>query len=271
MSFTPLLPFSGYSGWAFLQRTKAMQQATFDRAPQSQRLAAHARENLAKVTTAKELVDDRRLLQVALGAFGLGEEINNRFFIQKILESPPGDKTALAGKLTDKRFAKLAEAFGFGIEGGPPPRPADFADKIVAAWQTRSFEVAVGEQDDTMRLAMNAERELADMGNSTASNNALWFSIMGNAPLRKVFEGALGLPASFGKLDIDRQLSDLKWRSQQMFGSDQANQFADPIKREELVRKFILRSEAQAMMNSYSPASGALTLLQSASRMANRG
>lgn len=270
MSFSPLLPFTGYSGWSFLQRTKAVQQAAFDRAPQSQRLADHARANLAKVATAEALVSDRRLLEVALGAFGLGEEINNRFFIRKVLESAPGDKTALANKMTDRRFAKLAEAFGFGIEGGPPPRPPGFADKIVTAWQTRSFEVAVGTQNDTLRLAMNAERELAEMAGSASSNNAQWFSIMGNAPLRKVFEGALGLPTSFGKLDIDRQLTDLKARSQQMFGSDQVAQFADPARREALVRKFILRSEAQATMNAYSPAAGALTLLQSAARNAAR-
>lgn len=267
MSYAPMLPFSGYSGWAFLQRTKAVQQAAFDRAPQNQRLADYARENLARVASAEDLVDDRRLLTVALGAFGLDEEIGNRFFIRKVLESPPDDPKALANKLSDRRFQKLSRAFGFGEAGGPPPRPADFAQKLVTAWQTRSFEVAVGESDNNLRLAMNAERELADLAASSASNNALWYTVMGNAPLRSVFEGALGLPSSFGKLDVDRQLEDLKTRAQRMFGSDQVAQFTDPAKRETLVRKFILRSEAMAAMSSISPAQGALTLLQSAARI----
>lgn len=263
MSFTPVLPFGGFNGWAFLQRTKADQQAVFDRTPQNQRLADHARERLASVGSAEELVSDRRLLTVALGAFGLDEEINNRFFIRKVLESPRDDEKALANRLSDKRFQKLSQAFGFGEAGGPPPRSADFAEKLVTAWQTRSFEIAVGESDNTMRLAMNAERELGELAASTSGKNVLWYTIMGNPPLRTVFEGALNLPTSFGRLPVERQLDDLKTRARRMFGSDEVAQFADPAKREALVRKFILRSEAQATATNINPMSqSALMLLQ---------
>lgn len=267
MSFAPILPLAGYGGWAFLQRTKAVQQTAFVRSPQMNRLAEHAQANLAKVNSAEALVADRKLLEVALGAFGLGEEINNKFFIRKVLESPLDDPKSLANKLSDRRFAKLAVAFGFGTPGGTPPRDATFANRVVEAWRTRSFEVAVGERDDTMRLAMNADRELAEMAISGATNNTMWYSVMGNPPLRKVLEGALGLPTSFGRLDLDRQMSEFKARARNTFGSDNLAHFSDPKAREDLVRKFLLRTEALAAMTTITPASGALQLLQSAARI----
>ena len=70
------------------------------------------------MTSAADLVADRRLLKVALGAFGLEGEIDKKAFVRKILEEGTADPASLANRLTDKSYYKLAEAFGFGDLGG---------------------------------------------------------------------------------------------------------------------------------------------------------
>lgn len=262
MSFSPIVPFSGYSGWTFLKRTMAEQKEAFVATPSLARDEDYFRAKIGSVKTAEDLVSDRRLLSVALGAYGLDDDINNTFFIKKVLEDGTLSSDALANKLADKQYLALSSGFGFGDYSIPRTQLSDFADKTLAAYRTRQFEAAVGEQNDDMRLAMNAERELGTLAGKSSSNDTKWFTIMGSAPLREVFEKALGLPSSFASLDLDQQLSTLKSKTEKAFGSNEVAQFTDPDKMEDLVRKFLIRSEALASFSSTSSASIALTLLQ---------
>ena len=262
MSFSPIVPFGGYSGWAFLKRTMAEQKEAFVAAPSLARDEDYFRAKIGSVKTAEDLVSDRRLLTVALGAYGLDSDINNRFFIQKVLEGGTLKPEALANRLADKQYLALSAGFGFGDFSIPRTQLSDFADKTVEAYRTRQFEAAVGEQNDDMRLALNAERELSKLAGRSISDDAKWFTIMGSAPLRQVFEKALGLPSSFASLDLDLQLATLQEKAEKAFGSKEVAQFADPQNVEDLVSKFLIRSEALASFSGTSSASMALTLLQ---------
>lgn len=260
MSFQPVLPLSGYAGWRFLGRTMERQQAAFNESATLQRELDYFAEKIGEVESAEALVADRRLLTVALGAFGLQDDIGNRFFIRKVLEEGATAPDALANKLADKTYLKLAEAFGFGGAGAPRTQQEGFAEEIAAAYRSRSFERAVGEQDDAMRLALNLERELADLAQRPIGDEAQWFSVMGSEPLRAVFDTAFGLPDAFAALDLDRQLEVYRSRAEALFGDSALDQFADPAKREELVKLFLLKSEAAAS-GAMSSAQTALTLL----------
>ena len=96
-----------------------------------------------------------------------------------------------------------------------------------------------------------------------SSNNARWYSVMGNTSLRNMFEVALGLPTSFGTLDVDQQLATFKERSDSVFGTDQVADFAREESREKLIRLFLVRSEIAANASGYSAGQVALSLLQS--------
>ena len=69
--FQPVLPLSGFPGWILLNRTFESQSEAFNASPQIVRDTDYFVEYIASVRTAEELVADRRLLSVALGAFGL--------------------------------------------------------------------------------------------------------------------------------------------------------------------------------------------------------
>ncbi|MBN2906221.1 MAG: DUF1217 domain-containing protein [Rhodobacteraceae bacterium] len=260
MSFQPVLPMGGYVGWRFLERTMERQQTAHDQSPALVRDLDYFAEKIGSIDSAEALVADRRLLKVALGAFGLQDDISNTFFIRKVLAEGAVAPDALANKLADKSYLNMAEAFGFGGNAPPGTQTEGFADKIATAYRARSFEVAVGEQDESMRLALNLERELATLAARDIGDEAQWFSVMGSEPLRQVFDTAFGLPDAFAALDLDRQLEVYRHRAEAMFGDTTLAQFNDPERREALVKTFLLRAEA-ASGGSYSPAQTALTLL----------
>lgn len=263
MSFQPIIPFSGYTGWKFLNRTMAAQQVAFQKAPEVKRDVDYFKANFGKIITAEELVADRRLLSVALGAFGLEADIKSKAFIQKVLQEGTLKPEALANKLTDKRYLELSRTFGFGDFAVPATKISDFGQKIVDLYQARQFEAAVGNADGNLRLAMSLPRDLGALAAKTSSENTKWFTIMGNPPLRKVFETAFNLPSSFGRIDLDLQLEALKIRADKMFGDSSVSQFKDPAKLDELVKVFLLRGDLASANTETSRASSVLSMLQS--------
>lgn len=262
MSFQPVLPLGGLAGWGFLKRTMERQQAIQQAAPVQQRDEAYFRDKIGKINTAEQLVSDKRLLRIALTAFGLEADVNSKAFIQKILEGGTLKEGSLANRLADKQYQKLSAAFGFGDFSVPSTKISTFPDEILKQFRARSFETAVGEQNNTFRLALNAERELPALAARPISDKAKWFTILGNSPLRQVVQTALGLPKSFSSIDLDQQVSVLKTRAEAAFGSSEISQFTDPKKIEGLIRSFMVRSDIQQQGTGNSPASIALQLLQ---------
>ncbi len=431
--FQPVIPASGIAGWSFLQRTYDSQIRTFSEAPQQSRIAEYFAENITNVQTARELVSDRRLLEVALGAFGLQDDIENRFFVQKMLEEGSVNDDALANRFSDRRYSEFVESFGFGPGETTPVGTQAFTDRLISKYFANSFEVAAGQQDDSMRVALYAQRTLAELASPAVkppervaaelvsasideyvvtitddtqyfesnissvltvedllsdqrllkfsleafglgedydeivnfeptvetpenetlkkiesvlsqgsiadialanqlknpayaefarafgfgiaedrqttrtsfpdvvidryiqqnfsvpedagftgqliiserkfdlepfplndmSNDAKWFTILGEPPLRALFEKAFNLPSEFGQVDIEQQLSVFKERARAAFGDDNVNRFSDSAVIEDLIQRYLTRSQIDAFSATTSPAAIALTLLQS--------
>ena len=262
MTYAPVLPSGGYTGWTFLKRTMAQQTKAFNAQPSLQRDEAYFRSKIGSVKTAEQLVNDPRLLRIALGAFGLEADFGNKFFIRKILEDGTLKPDSLANKLTNKQYQKFSNAFGFGNFKTPRTQLSDFADKILLPYKEQQFSVAVGTQDPDLRLALNAERELPELARSSASSLSKWYTVLGNPPLRAVFERAFGLPASFAAIDIDKQVVTLQSRTAAMFGSSDFAQFSKPENLEKMVRQFLVRTDLMASNSALSAGQVALTLLQ---------
>lgn len=261
MTFQPILPATGYTGWRFLVQTAESQKQTYVESAPVARTTTYFRENIADVRTVDDLLADRRLLEVALGAFGLGEDINSKAFIRKVLVEGTTEEGAFASRLADKRYEAFSKAFGFG-DAGARTGLATFPDDIVSRYEAQSFQAAVGEQNGDYRQALSLSDGLSDILEQTSTPRARWFSIMGNQALRDMFETALGLPSSFGSLDLDQQLETFQSRSRAIFGTDDVAELARPENQEKLIRLFLVRSEA-ASAQSTSAGSIALQLLQS--------
>lgn len=260
MTFQPVIPLTGYTGWRFLTRTMDAQKTAYVESAPIQRATSYFRENIANIHTAQDLLNDRRLLEVALGAFGLADDINSKAFIRKVLEDGTLSDDALSNKLSDKRYEAFSRAFGFGDFGSRTGLTV-FPDEIIARFEAKSFEIAVGEQNDDLRQALNLSSGLKDVLAANSTADGQWFGIMGNLALRGVFETALGLPSSFGQIDIDQQLATFQTRAKATFGTDLVSDFSDPALQEKVIRLYLIRSEAQNSMATGSN-SIALQLLQ---------
>ncbi|MCU0826865.1 MAG: DUF1217 domain-containing protein [Tabrizicola sp.] len=261
MTFQPVLPLSGFTGWTFLKRTMDRQVAVQQASPVLKRDEAYFRERIGKIQTAEQLVSDKRLLRISLTAFGLEADVNSRAFIQKVLEGGTLKEGSLANKLADKQYQKFSAAFGFGDFSVPRTRISTFPDEILAQFRARSFESAVGAQNNGFRLALNAEREIPALAKRSISETAKWYTVLGNAPLREVMQTALGLPKSFAAIDLDQQVAVMREKAQAAFGSSNISQFSDPKQMEALVRRFHIRADIQNQPAA-SPAAIALTLLR---------
>jgi len=263
--FQPVLPLGGFAGWRFLERTMDAQQTAFQESATIVRATDYFRENIGSITSAEDLVSDRQLLSIALGAFGLDDDISNKFFIEKILSDGTTNDDALSNRLADKSYANMSAAFGFGDATGALTGLSGFADKIIARYETKQFERAVGDQNGDLRIALSLESNLADVTSQTQNKNAQWFAMMGNPPLRNAFEIVFGLPSSLARIDLDQQLTAFQDRSNSLFGTDSIADFTDPEKQEDFLRMFLIRSQANAAATTTS-GNIALTLLQSAPR-----
>jgi len=262
MSFQPILPLEGYVGWRFLKKTQEQQQATLVATPANQRDEDYFREKIGSIKSAEELVKDRRLLNVALTAFGLQDDLPNKAYIQKVLESPVKEEGSFINRLADKRYKALNQAFGFADNYMPWNQFAGFADKILGKFEDRSFEIAVGEQNESMRLALSLERDLPELAAQNSSESTRWFTILGTPSMRSVFETAFMLPTSFGTLDLDRQVEIMKERTEKLTGSDSIEQFKNPEALEKLVKRFFLAEQVQQVQQNALGGNAALTMLQ---------
>lgn len=258
MTYAVQLSGGGYVGWKLLERTGAAQKSVLARDPQIERSVDYFSEKMPGVATADELVSDYKLLTVALRAFGLDADAKNRLFIKKVLEADPDDSTSLVNRLTDKRYLALNKALGL-TQPSPADEQADIAG-IVDLYVTRSFEKNVGERYPEIELALNAQRELPSLAARDSSANTKWYQIIGSTSLRKIFDGAFGLGTSFARLPVDRQAAELGARLEKMTGSADPAQFTDPAKVGQLIKTYLLRSQA-ASSTYLSPYAAALTIL----------
>jgi hypothetical protein len=261
MTYQPVLPLSGYAGWAFLERTLSAQKTAMANTAEAKRDDAYFREKIGGVTTAEQLVGDRRLLKVALSAFGLEADIDSKAFIRKVLEDGTLNTDALANRLADKRYAEFSRAFGFGDFTTPSTQLSDFADKILARYRDKTFEAAVGAQNNSFRLALNAQGDLAAIAAKSGSDATKWYSILGSRPLREVFQTAFGLPSSFALIDVDKQRQVLAEKADKLLKVDNPADFADPANVEKLVRLYLVRADAAASGAATGSGQAALTLL----------
>lgn len=267
--YTPVVPLSGYSGWQFIQKTYDRQFEAFTTTAQMERELDYFRENIAEATDVGDLVTNRRLLTIALGAYGLEDDVDKPAFVRKILEEGTLQTDSFANRLNNREYKEMIKVFSYGNGGFLPTEQR--IEQVIDQYRTRAFEKAVGEVDNDMRLALNFQREIGEIANADISEKAGWFRILGSLPLREVVDAAFGLPSEFAQLDLDRQAEILADKASVLFDGSSVKVFQDTDNVEKLIRRFQVRRQAEAGPSPLTPGYGALTLLQSANGLGAYG
>lgn len=263
MSFQPSVPLTGIGGWRLLERTEATQRAAFANTPSLKRDIEHFRANVAEAKTAADLVADPKLLRVALGAFGLEGEAGKFALIRRALEDGVTDPNSFANRMVDSKWTRFVAAFGYGDPQGAQVERAGFAEEIASAYEARQFESALGETDESLRLALNFRREIQRFADGASPDGYTWFEAMGDLPVRAVLEGAFGLPSSFGTLDIDQQRDSMQDKMRVLLGSSSLAVFKEEGAVDKLVTRYLARATADAGPSATTRGATALTLLSS--------
>ena len=262
MEFKPVVPMGGSAGLRFIERTFERQLEAFERSPAIKREADHFVSQAGEATTAEKLVADRRLLRVALGAFGLEDEVDKRAFVRRVLEEGTLDPAALANRLADPAWRKFSATLGYGDFGGFLGRES-VRRGVAEQFRLRQFERAVGEVDINLRLALHFRREIADIAGANLPGRTGWFRVLGSKPLMRVIEGAYGLPSGFGNIDIDRQADMLAERTRALFGGASPAVFGTAANVDTVLHRFLATVPPGGPTSPGTRGAVALYLLQS--------
>ena len=266
MTFQPVVALSGYAGWRAFLRSADRQQKAFGDDAQIKGDIAYFREKMKAEPSPAEIVADRRLLNVALTAFGLSEEIGKRAIIRKALEEGVLDPKSFANRLGDPKWRQFAAAFGDDSRASGRFSAPSFQSDIERRYVEQAFEKAIGESDQNVRLALNFRREIATIATGPNVDRVGWLQVTASRPLRAVIEAAFNLPASLASLDVDRQAKVLEERAASVLGSSSASALSTPDNVERVLRRFFAVSETQSGGASSYGLQIATALFPSASR-----
>lgn len=213
-----------------LPRYQAMTAAE----PAVKTATAYYEANIGSVKSIGDLVGNYRLLSYALNAYGLGDQINAKGLITKVLEGGVSNPKSLANTLPNSQWTAFAAAFNFVDSGAIPPSSTSTVKTTTGDYVEQQLESDQGNQDVGVQLALYFQRVAPTVTNE--------YGILADPNLLQVAATIMGLPAT-AAADLQPQtlselmpISDLK----------------DPAKLNQLTERFTAMYDY-----TYGPSSGA--------------
>lgn len=257
--YQPALPFSGVSGWSFLQNTYDRQLENFSSSAQVKSDKDYMETKLSEPMSLESFLDDPRLLRVTMTAFDLGGEEWKRGFIDKVLTEASDPESSFLDRLNNTQYSRFAEALT--PSNGTISISAEAIADIGTRFEAVSFKVAVGDIDNSMRLALNYQSEISESASSSSSNEAIAYTLLGSVPMRSVLETTLNLPADIASLDIEQQAEIFQTKLDEQFGIKDLSTLSDPDNVTKVLQRYHAMESINAGPSATAPGYTALTLL----------
>jgi hypothetical protein len=156
--------------------------------------------NIGKVTSATQLVNNSRLYNYVMNAFGLSNELNAKALITKVLEGGTGPQS-FAASMNDARYTALAAAFNFKENGTATTSSQSTQQTTVSNYNEQMVENNAAQQNQGAQMALYFKRMAPEITNA--------YSILGDQTLLKVVETAFSLPSSLSLENIDTQAQEI--------------------------------------------------------------
>ena len=220
-----------------LKRYQAMTAAE----PAVKSATAYYQANIGKAKSIQAFVGNYRLLSYALNAYGLGDQINNKGLITKVLEGGVASSKSLANTLSNANWKAFATAFNFVGSGAASISSASAIKTTSADYVEQQLESDQGAGDVGVQLALYFQRVAPTLTSD--------YGILADPNLLEVAQTIFGLSSATSASSIDSQAKTL---SRLMPLSD----LQDPKKLTRLVERFTAMYDLD-----YGPSSGATTSL----------
>jgi hypothetical protein len=130
--------------------------------------AAYYKDNIGKVKTVDDLLNNYRLYQYAMKAYWLEDMAYAKAFMKKVLESDLTDASSFANRLSDKRYRDFAAAFSFNAADTSVAQSGSQTDEMIGLY-TASVKRQVEAVDDASRiynLAIGGVKSVDDLLNN---------------------------------------------------------------------------------------------------------
>ena len=206
---------------------------------------AYYQANIGKVKSVNDLLGNFRLLSYALSAYGLGDQVNNKALIRKVLAEGTSSPRALANTLPNVAWKAFAKAFNFSHNGAAAPTSPASVATAVSNYNEQQLESDQGSTNVGVQLALYFKRVAPTISNG--------YSVLADNNLLQVAQTIFNLPPTANISQIDKQATQIE---KLMPLSDLQN----PTKLKHLVQRFTAAYDAK-----YGPSSGATTSLTATS------
>jgi hypothetical protein len=155
--------------------------------------------NIGKVTSISDLVGNYRLLSYALTAYGLGDQVNNKALVTKVLEGGYTNSKALANTLSNPNWAKFAKAFDFVGSGASSISTSSAVSTTEANYDETKLESQEGQQDVGVQLALYFQRVAPTISSS--------YNVLGDENLLEAFQTIFGVTLNtYGSVDTNASI-----------------------------------------------------------------
>ncbi len=229
---------STISTYLQISRDLSKWQAITAKKPEVSLATKYFKDNIGKAKSADDLVNNPRLFNYAMTAFGLGDRLYAKGLMKKVLQGGVADSHSLANKLNNSNILDFAKAFDFDALGQSTTQSSTLVSTVVGRYTENALETDQAQNNPGVELALHFKQ--------AAPNVKSIYSILGDKKLLTVVQTALGISPLTSAQPIDTQYRLLKAKLN-------LADFQDPKK----LDAFISRFAATYDMNNGDPTSGA--------------
>lgn len=197
------------------------------------------KNNIGKIKTVDDFINDQRIFTYAMKAYGLSDLSYAKGMMKKILTDE-----AYAAGLVDIRFQEFRSAFCNEL-GNFETDPFEVIDR----YNHINLEEDLGEQNAGARIALYFKRRIGELEESGRLSNTSWaYSLLADKAIAELVHTALGIPAN-APIEAQKQILEQKFSLEKV---------KNPEECEKLVSRFLAMYDVQHE-SSQSPA---LSLLE---------
>jgi len=130
---------STYTSYQVITRDLPKALDRVENQPAVDRETAYYLENITKVKSVDDLVNDYRLFHYAMKAFGLEDMAYAKAFMVKAMKEGVSEPDSFANKLTDKRYAEFVKTFNFAAHGEQTTSYVKAQNEVIANYATQAL------------------------------------------------------------------------------------------------------------------------------------
>jgi hypothetical protein len=213
-------------------------------------------DNIGKVTSASEFVNNPRLFDYAMTAFGLGDMTYAQGLMKQVLAQGVNSSTTLANTLPNPAYHAFAAAFNFADDGSSTTASPSLVKDVVNRYLENSLQTTEGQQDPGVQLALYFQQNAPNVTNM--------YGVLGDQNLLTVVQTALGISPLTSEEPIDTQAQAL---SREINLSD----FQNPTKLQAFIERFAANYDSNNSGSNGSSASSVAALFGSSDAASSGG